>query len=42
MGSAISAAPSSVLNTVYPPKTKEKNIDAITIKQIKAKRMEYA
>ena len=38
MGSAISAAPSSVLNTVYPPKTKEKNMDIITIMQIMAKK----
>ena len=38
IGSAISAAPSSVLNTAYPPKTKEKNMNAITIMQIMAKK----
>ncbi len=38
MGFAISVMPSLVLKTVYPPKTKEKNIDAITIKQITAKK----
>jgi|TARA_B100001971_G_scaffold160523_1_gene150503 hypothetical protein len=38
MGFAISVAPSSVLKTVYPPKTKEKNIDAMMIKQITAKK----
>ena len=38
MGFVISVAPSSVLKTVYPPKTKEKNIDTITSKQAAAKK----